>query len=351
MKGTALLSAFLLHFFAPTSANEGFRDTLETAYSKNKTTTEYIGAAVNEGNFQDAQYTSLAAVNYNLVTSENSCKFSPIQPQQGQFDFTGCDKVLAFALENDMAFRGHNLCWGVYNPSWLENGNFSSDDLTEILISHISTVLAHYKGKVVAWDVVNEALNETGTLKHNTWNNITGDETYIDVAFKAARKADPDALLFYNDYNVASSEGWSKTKSDAMFDMVKSMMERSIPIDGVGFQLHVGTGYDMLDGVKANMKRYRDIGIQIHLTELDLQCSQKNGYDCTWSDDMEAQQGELYATLLEACMEEPACTNFETWGFTDKYTWMDDGTFPLPWNEDYTEKKAVGDMRAKLDDL
>mmetsp|Transcript_16155 Transcript_16155/g.32191 ORF Transcript_16155/g.32191 Transcript_16155/m.32191 type:complete len:348 (-) Transcript_16155:31-1074(-) len=335
---------------ATASATEPyFRQALDNAYGQGKTTTAYMGAAVNEGNFNDETYLSVASDYYNLVTSENSCKFGAIQGKQGEFDFSGCDQVLDFAVQNSMAFRGHNLIWGVYNPSWVENGNMTSDELKNVLETHIATVLSHYKGKAVAWDVVNEALNETGTLKHNIWNNIT--DNYIDVAFKAARKADPDTKLFYNDYNVASSSGWSKTKSDAMYDMVKGMLDRGVPVDGVGLQFHVGTGYDMLDGVKMNMARYGELGVEVHITELDLVCSQKNGYDCTWSSEMEAQQGQLYSNLLDLCLSEPACTNFETWGFTDKYTWQDDGTHPLPFYEDYSAKKAVDDMYQVLQAL
>ena len=250
-----------------------------------------------------------------------------------------------------MAFRGHNTCWGVYNPSWLDNGNFTSSELVDILENHVTTVLDHYQGKAVAWDIVNEAISDSAPydFKANTWNNITADAdgintNYIDVAFRAARKADPNAKLFYNDYNVASSQGWSQGKSDAMYNMVKSMLDRGVPIDGVGLQMHVGTGYDLVDGVIKNMERYGALGLEVHITELDLVCSQKNGYDCVWSDDMEQQQGELYATLLKACLDTDACTNFETWGFTDAHSWLEDGTHPLPFDENYNQKKAVGSM-------
>ena len=381
-------TCLLLGLATTTAAASSFRQPLSDAHDAGKTTTAYMGAAVNEGNFNDATYLEVASGYYNLVTSENSCKFGAIQGERGEFDFDSCDQVrddaksengeegyeagpathvapfltrqiqnpplsqvLDFASQHDMAFRGHNLCWGVYNPSWLENGNFTSDELKDVLETHIATVLGHYKGRAVAWDVVNEALNETGTLKHNVWNNITGDENYIDIAFRAARKADPEAKLFYNDYNVASSSGWSKTKSDAMYSMVSGMLDRGVPVDGVGLQFHVGTGYDMLDGVRSNMARYGAMGVEVHVTELDLVCSQSNGYDCSWSDDIEAQQGRLYADLLDLCLEEPACTNFETWGFTDKYTWQEDGTHPLPFYEDYRAKKAVDDMLAVLTSL
>ncbi|GMI40958.1 hypothetical protein TeGR_g8384 [Tetraparma gracilis] len=310
-----------------------------------------IGAAVNEGYFDadDGSYSQTAASQYNLVTAENSCKFGATEKVQNQFSFDACDQVLGFAEENNMAFRGHNLCWGVYNPSWVDDGGFSSAELTRILQNHINNTLTHYKGKAVAWDVVNEAIEDSAPygLKKNTWNNITasGDATdYIDVAFAAARAADPDTLLFYNDYNVASMDGWSAGKSDAMFSMVKGMRDRGVPIDGVGLQMHVGCGYDLVDGVRANMQRYSDIGVQTHVTELDLTCEQSASYDCTWSGEVEEQQGRLYADLLQACVDVEGCTNFETWGFTDAHTWIKGDSHPLPFYDDYSEKKAVAMM-------
>jgi len=138
------------------------------------------------------------------------------------------------------------------------------------MTNHISTVGEHYKNKTLAWDVVNEAIDDTDyNLRASVWNNITATDdysSYVDLAYQLARTADPSAKLFYNDYNVASMDGWSAGKSDAMFDMVKSMVDRNVPIDGVGFQLHVGTGYDMIDGLKKNMQRYHDIGIEVHIT-------------------------------------------------------------------------------------
>lgn len=182
------------------SGSDTFRDTLTTL--GDKTTTKYVGVAVNEGWFSDASYSGTASDYYNLVTAENSCKFSAIQHSefspnytapytplthllaqppptaQGSFDFSSCDQVQKFAEDNSMAFRGHNTCWGVYNPSWLDNGNFTSPELVDILENHVTTVLKYYKGKAVAWDVVNEAISDAAPydLKLNTWNNITADE-------------------------------------------------------------------------------------------------------------------------------------------------------------------------------
>jgi endo-1,4-beta-xylanase len=299
---------------------------------------------------------STAANNYNLVTAENSCKFSAIQHTQGIFDFDKCDQVAKYAADNKMSFRGHNTCWGKYNPSWLDNGNFTSAELVDILQTHVITVLDHYKEIAVAWDIVNEAISDAPPydLKQNSWNNITadGDNTnYLDVAFRAARLADPNAKLFYNDYNVASSQGWSQGKSDKMYEMVKSMLERDVPIDGVGLQMHVGVNYDMVEGVQENMERFGALGVEVHITELDLVCEQSNGYDCVWSDDTEQKQAELYASLLNACLEEPACTNFETWGFTDLHSWLDDGTHPLPFDESYEPKQAVKAMLDVIEGL
>lgn len=314
----------------------------------------YIGAAVNEAYFTQESYRTTAAEQYNLVTAENSCKFGSIQPTRGEYNFQGCDSVLDFAVENGMQFRGHNFIWARFNPGWLEDGDFDSDELVKIMTDHINTVGSRYKNKTIAWDVVNEALNdEDYGLRDCIWANITATESYtsyVDLAFTLARAADPQAKLFYNDYNVASSTGWSKGKSDAMFEMVKGMLERGVPIDGVGLQMHVGCGYDMFDGVRDNMNRYHGIGIEVHITELDLACEDKpeENKDCVWGDEAQEEQAETYASLLEICVESEACTNFETWGFTDEHTWLDEGTHPLPFDEEYEEKFAVKAMRDVL---
>ena len=326
----------------------------------------HVGAAGNQGHIkQDAEYAKVLAEQYSLVTAENGCKWDAIHPEKGHFDFSDCDTVADFAHAHFMAFRGHNLCWGNQNPSWLTDASYSAAQLRTFLENHTQTVATHYGSGAIAWDVVNEAVSDSpsepsNVLKYNVWYPKLPD--YVDVAFNSTR-AVFNGLLFYNDYNIASSsllssseeedEGvfeihphtgealtmGSQVKSDAVYEMVKGMKQRGVPIDGVGMQLHVQHTYSSFDGVAANMARLAKLGLQIHITELDVKCPQ----GCEL-----AQQASVYASLLRVCLEQTACTNFESWGFTDKYTWVGPTNRPLPFDESFAAKPAVGAMLAEF---
>jgi len=227
--------------------------------------------------------------------------------------------------------------------------NFTADEKRSILQNHIQNVMSHYGDALLGWDVVNEAVSDSGTeiFKANVWYPAIPD--YVDFAFKAARAANPRVMLFYNDYNIASATGWSAAKSQKVYDMVKSMKTRGIPIDGVGLQLHVDINYgtDMIAGVKQNMQRYADLGLQIHMTEIDVSCA-TNGQACTWTPEKATQQATVYQGLLQQCVDQPKCTNFETWGYTDKYTWLSTADHPLPFDENYKPKPAFNSLLQTL---
>lgn len=332
LRFTLFLSLFFLVFGQNT-----LRDAAEGKHFK-------VGSAANAGRLSsnEAQYNNTLAQQYNLITAENACKWGAIQPQQGRFDFGQCDLVRSFAQRNNQVFRGHNLCWGENNPGWLTGGGFSAAQKRTLLQNHITTVVQHYGNTAAVWDVVNEAVADNGnSLKNNVWYPDVPD--YIDVAFKAARAANPTVKLFYNDYNIASATGWSAAKSQKVYDLVSSMKSRGIPIDGVGLQLHVDLNYgNMIDGVKQNLARIAALGLEIHMTEVDIRCSQQS---CnTWSAQQQQQQATIYASLLQACAQQPKCTNFETWGFTDKYTWLGTNQHPLPFDESYRPKPAFDSL-------
>jgi len=308
----------------------------------------YVGSAANAGhiNSGENQYLTTLANQYNLITAENACKWGAIQPQQGRFDFSQCDVVRNFAQKSNQTFRGHNLCWGEYNPNWLTSGRFTPDQKRQLLQTYIETVIKRYGP--ITWDVVNEAVSDSDNvvLKNNVWYPDVSD--YIDVAFKTARAANPQAKLFYNDYNIASSTGWSAQKSQKVYDLVKSMVQRGIPIDGVGLQLHVDLNYgNMLDGVRQNMQRIADLGLEIHITELDVSCN-SNGGCGGWGNNQLQQQANVYKGLLQVCMEQKNCTSFETWGFTDKYTWKGTDQHPLPFDQNYQPKPAFNSLLQTL---
>lgn len=315
----------------------------------------FVGAAGNTGHLKgDAEYAAVLAKQYNLVTAENGCKWGAVRPSEDVYDYSQCDYVADFAAKSGLTFRGHNLCWGSYNPQWLTSGRFSADKLRQLLLDHISNVTKYYGKAAYGWDVVNEAVaDQGGVLKPTVWYPAVPD--YIDLAFKAARAAAPPGVkLFYNDYNIASMSedaverhphtgellfAGSADKSDAVYKLLKAMRARGVPLDGIGMQVHINVDYSSFDGVAANMKRLADLGLEIHVTEMDVACAAP----CD-----EAKQANVYRALLEVCLKEAACKNFETWGFTDKYTWKGTDMHPLPFDEMLKPKPAVAAMLAAL---
>ena len=189
-----------------------------------------------------------------------------------------------------------------------------------------------------AFDVVNEAITEEGGMKEHAWYPSLPD--YIELAHRTAREACPEAKLFYNDYNIASSRGWSKTKSDAVYALAQDLQSKGL-IDGVGLQAHLSLDYEngnSVDGIRENMARIGALGLEVQITEIDIACRTYPYGDCSdWDTAKEDRQAALYRDTLNACLEEPACTSYTMWGFTDKYTWITDlaggiEQFPLPFD-------------------
>ena len=289
------------------------------------------------------EYQKIINTQFSLVTAENSCKFTETEYTQNSFQFTDCDTIFSHATNAKQVMRGHNLVWGKLNPPWLTQSNFSREQLTDVMKTHIDTVVKHYNGKTFCWDVVNEAvtdyLNES-MFKNNDWYPKVPD--YVDQAYlqaNASRKG--GEKLFYNDYGIASSIGFSARKSQLVYDLVYSMKGRNIPIDGVGLQLHVDINYALVEGVVKNMGRLGALGLWIHMTEIDVACAPASLPCPRWTAVEEQKQAEVYAALLDACLKEDMCESFEMWGFSDRYTWLGTDQHPLLYDENYKPKLAV----------
>ena len=309
-----------------------------------------MGSALKSGhlyNQSDPSYKLIWTEQYRLATAEYECKWGPTEPENGQFNFDLCDKIVNYAPTT----RGHNLCWGQGNPKWILDPTLTPQQLATYLIRHVSVVVDHYANqsdKVFCWDVVNEAVSDGPAgepmLKNSTpWYPAVPD--YIDIAFSAARKANPNVLLFYNDYG-AEDLG---PKSDRVFALVQGMKARAIPIDGVGLQFHLRVDMALnYSACSENIKRLGLLGLQVHITELDVFCP-------TPCD--EQAEASVYLGVLGACVANPkVCTVFESWGFTDRYTWLYDVPWnpqrrdphPLPFDENYAPKAAWNSMMNKL---
>jgi len=316
-----------------------------------------VGAAARAYLLPEPQYTATLAREYNLLEPENELKWQAIHPAQDKFDFLPGDQLVEFARLHNMKVRGHCLMWGHYLPQWLQEGHFTSAQLRTFLQEHIAKVVGHYKGKIYAWDVVNEAMDENGRLRSSIWYDEPGigeashGTAYIEQAFRWAHEADPDALLFYNEAEGAGMN----TKSDAIYKMLRDMKRRGVPIHGVGLQMHILNLTPDFDGVAANIRRLTELGLEVHITELDVALP-VDGEGCPRDSADLQRQADIYRRIASACWSTQGCTAVQTWGFTDKYSWIRSWTkgnkgSALVFNRDYAPKPAYQALRGVLQDF
>lgn len=314
-----------------------------------------IGTAAASWFLAEADYSSILGSEFSQLQAENEMKFGPIHPRPDSdpnpYDFKGADALVAFALSHHLVVRGHTLVWHNQVPKWVTEGNNTPEQLATILHGHIQTVMTHFASKVYARDVVNEAFNDDGTMRHTIWYDQPGigagaGTKYIEQVFRWAHDADPSAKLFYNDYDA---EVINK-KSDAIYEMVKDLRKRGVPIDGVGFQTHISLKFDDPDKLKSfakNMERFAKLGVELHFTEIDIRLNDDSPASLT-------AQAKLYGEITKLCVQQPACKLLQTWGFTDKHSWIPGfykgQGWALLWDDKYQKKpayEAVHDALAK----
>jgi endo-1,4-beta-xylanase len=315
-----------------------------------------IGTAVRPSLFSEAAYSATLAREFNMIEPEDVMKWWVVRQDRGAFDFREGDQVVRFAQAHRMKVRGHCLVWDHNNPAWLVQGNFTPAELSHLLEEHIKTVVKHYASQVFAWDVVNEALDAKGHVKDSLWYNQPGiglsdkSTAYIEQAFRWAHDADPQALLFYNE---AEGEGLNP-KSDAIYAMVKDFKHRGVPIDGIGLQLHISRLDFDTAAVAANIARLTGLGVQVHVTELDVSLPVDSSGRAQ-TDDL-LRQAEVYRGVVRACRRNPGCTAIQTWGFTDKYSWIGSHSHgsrgaALPFDRSYEPKPAYDAMLEEISNL
>ena len=305
----------------------------------------YIGTTVDVKALRyEAVYNATLAREFNMVTPEVSMKFSETEPQRDVYTFAKADYIVAFAQAHQMQVRGHNLVWYTDLPTWLTNGTFTRDELIAILRDHIITEVTRYREQVNIWDVVNEAVGDDGTLRDSIWLRGIGPE-YIDMAFQWAHEANPQARLFYNDYG---GEGLGR-KSDAIYALVKGMLQRGVPIDGVGLQMHISLDrYPSAQDVLANMRRLTALGLEVQITEMDV----KTQDDARPMQAKLTAEAQLYGDMLHTCLSVTRCTAFVMWGFTDAHSWIPAYTghpdYPLIFDAGYRPKPAYFALQRTL---
>lgn len=254
---------------------------------------------------------------FNGIVAGNDMKMAYIHPAIDTYDFDNGDILVAAADSNDQIARGHTLIWHSQTPSWFSNGEFTRDSLLAIMKDHITTIVTHYKGQIAEWDVVNEAFLDDGSFRESKWYTTIGED-YIDSAFVWAHQADPDALLFINDYGT---EGYN-SKSTGLYNKVKKMVEAGIPIDGVGMQAHLSCGEINQFSIEKNMERINDLGLYSNFTEVDIKIAKADfSTSAAW-----AQQAEDYGTLLSIALNNTMCKTFFVWGISDADSWIPENT-------------------------
>jgi endo-1,4-beta-xylanase len=276
----------------------------------------WIGSAVDTTALaNESNYAGVLARQFSSVTAENVMKWDTVEPQRGTEDYSQADRLVAFAERHRMMVRGHNLVWHSQLPAWLtqgvQNGTLTNAQLAKILRRHIVDEVSHFRGHVYAWDVVNEPLNEDGTLRDTIWSDALGPG-YIAKALEWAHEADPRAKLYLNDYGIE----WAGSKSDGMVALAKSLLAQGVPLDGIGFESHLDIQYGFPGGMARSLQRFADLGLDVAVTEADVRVNLP-----ATADEL-AMQARYYGQLADACLAVRRCVSFTVWGFTDRHSWI-----------------------------
>jgi endo-1,4-beta-xylanase len=291
---------------------------------------------------EDQQYRQLAAREFSMLTPADAMKMVPLRPTRDRFVWDDCDALVGFAEAHAQRVHGHTLVWHEQTPSWLASEQWTRDELLTILLGHVRAVVARYKGRVHLWDVVNEAIEEDGSPRQSLWHRVIGPD-YIEQAFRAAHEIDPAATLVYNDYN---GEGLGK-KSTAIYELLRDLRSRNVPVHGVGLQMHMTVGkLPSLDDFRANLRRLAELGLEVHVTEADVRIPLPATPDAL------DEQAKNYHQLLKIALEFPELRSWTIWGVSDRYSWVPRAFkgfgAALPWDENHQAKPAKNALEKAL---
>ncbi|GIG22979.1 hypothetical protein Cch01nite_37030 [Cellulomonas chitinilytica] len=281
----------------------------------------YFGTAIAASRLSDGTYSGIANREFNMITAENEMKADATEPNQNQFNFTNGDRILSWAQSNGKRVRGHALAWYSQQPGWMQN--MSGSSLRSAMLNHVTQVAGHYKGKIYAWDVVNEAFADGSSGARRDSNLQRTGNDWIEAAFKAARSADSGAKLCYNDYNT---DNWSDAKTQAVYTMVKDFKSRGVPIDCVGFQSHFNSQSPVPSNYQTTLQNFANLGVDVQITELDIEGSGSS-------------QASSYQRVVQACLAVSRCTGITVWGVRDSDSWRSSGT-PLLFDGSGNKKAA-----------
>ncbi|MEU8215481.1 endo-1,4-beta-xylanase [Micromonospora taraxaci] len=286
----------------------------------------YFGAAVAAYKLSDSAYTTILNREFNSVTPENEMKMNATEPQQGRFSYTDADRIVNHARSQGMSVRGHTLAWHSQQPGWMES--MSGSALRSAMLNHVTQVATYYRGKIYAWDVVNEAFADGSSGARRDSNLQRTGNDWIEAAFRAADAADPNAKLCYNDYNT---DNWTHAKTQAVYNMVRDFKARGVPIDCVGFQSHFNNDSPYVSNYRTTLSSFAALGVDVQITELDIQGASPN----------------TYRSVVEDCLAVSRCTGITVWGIRDSDSWRSNQT-PLLFNSNGSKKPAYDAVLAAL---
>ena len=318
-------------------ANQQAPPTLKAAYK------DYfpVGVAVAPRNLTGPE-AELIIQQFSSVTPENAMKMGPIHPEENRYFWNDADAIVDFAQKNGLKVRGHTLCWHSQTPRWFFTDASGQQVSREVLLGrlkqHITDVMGRYKGKIYAWDVVNEAVPDGGEsiYRPSKFYEIIGED-YIEKAFEYAHAVDPQAKLFYNDYNTEN-----RVKRDKIYQVVKKLKDKKVPIHGVGLQGHWSLNEPTAQELEASIKKFGDLGLEVQITELDMSVypkeharrAKKDTDTSELTEAMTQKQTAQYKMLFDTFRKHKGTlTGVTFWNVSDKSSWLDN--FPVPGRKDY----------------
>jgi endo-1,4-beta-xylanase len=274
----------------------------------------YFGASVGQGDLGNSTATGVAGTQFDMITPENEMKWDTVEPSNGSYNFGPGDAIVNFAVSHGARVRGHNLVWENQLPSWVSS--LPLNQVQGAMEAHITTEVSHYKGKIYAWDVVNEPFNDDGSYRQDVfYNAFGGGEAYIADALRTAHAADPNAKLYINDYNI---EG-AGAKSDAMYNLAQQLLAQGVPLSGIGFESHFIVG-QVPSSLASNMQRFTALGLDVAITELD------DRMPVPASSANLQQQATDDARIVQTCLNNAHCPGITQWNISDADSWVP-GTF------------------------
>jgi endo-1,4-beta-xylanase len=302
-----------------------------------------IGVAVSPQSLKTDE-AGLIVQEFNSMTPENALKMGPVHPFEKVYNWAGGDSIAAFAKRNNMKMRGHTLCWHNQTPRWFFTDSATGKQVTkEVLLQrlkdHITTVVSRYKGIIYAWDVVNEAISDKPDeyFRPSLFYQICGEE-FIAKAFQWAHEADPNAFLFYNDYNEINA-----VKREKIIRMVKDLKAKGVPINGIGLQGHWAINEPSKEQLQQTLKDFSGLGLTLQITELDISVYPKEhtarerravDYDTAFSAEKEMKQIEVYKNCFELFKKyKKNISSVTFWNISDRHSWLDN--FPVRGRKDY----------------